>query len=112
MAKSRMRFDAEVSDSARSFMRGEPVALAAVKPGGASRATRVSPSCTAKGAAIDAAGAASAAAAARQARRRTGGILSFTYHRGMAKKKDAATILDTLPRGKRIGIAFSGGLDT
>jgi argininosuccinate synthase len=30
----------------------------------------------------------------------------------MAKKNNAATILDALPRGKRIGIAFSGGLDT
>jgi len=30
----------------------------------------------------------------------------------MAKQNGAATILDSLPRGKRVGIAFSGGLDT
>src|SRR5256885_12311995 len=46
-----MRFDAEVSDSASSCRRGEPVKPVSAKPGGASSPMRVSPTCTANGAA-------------------------------------------------------------
>jgi hypothetical protein len=35
-----------------------------------------------------------------------------TYHAKFAEKSSLATILSTLPRGKKVGIAFSGGLDT
>jgi hypothetical protein len=51
MANSRMRFDAEVRDSERSWSRGEPVKAVSAKPGGASMPMRVSPSWTANGAA-------------------------------------------------------------
>src|SRR3954468_4478442 len=36
----------------------------------------------------------------------------MTYHSLLGEKKSLATILGTLPKGEKIGIAFSGGLDT
>ena len=50
-ANSRMRFEAEVSDSPSSWSRGEPVNCVSAKPEGASRPMRASPTCTANGAA-------------------------------------------------------------
>jgi hypothetical protein len=43
MANSRIRFDAEVSASASSCSRGEPVKPVSANPGGASSPMRVSP---------------------------------------------------------------------
>src|SRR5438045_9444759 len=50
-AKTRIRFDAEVNDSASSIRRGEPVGVESVKPPGTSRPRRTSPTCSANGAA-------------------------------------------------------------
>jgi len=36
----------------------------------------------------------------------------ITYHPGFSESRALATILGTLPAGKKVGIAFSGGLDT
>src|SRR3954466_3991522 len=77
-AKSRTRLDAEVSDSAMSCSRVEPVKVESAKPGGASSATRVSPSWMAKGAAAQC----SETAARMPASVRTSGILAPGYHSG------------------------------
>src|SRR6185436_7432085 len=99
-----MRLDAEVSASASSSRRGEPVDCTSAKPGGASSATRASPSDTANGAAI----------ALHETSK-----LHETNSRAMTRRTRRilliiapVNILSKLPRGKKVGIAFSGGLDT
>src|SRR3954453_8453875 len=51
MAKSRIQFEGEVSVSASSCSRGEPVNVVSANPGAASSPRRASPTCTADGAA-------------------------------------------------------------
>src|SRR6185436_3096636 len=99
-------FEGEVSVSASSCRRGEPVKPVSANPGGASSPRRASPTWTANGAA-------SAPPRKSEAMRamatRTWGILYIIPDFG---ERHLATILGTLPKGKKVGIAFSGGLDT
>src|SRR5436190_22321626 len=76
------RLEAEVSDSASSCRRGEPVKPVSAKPGGASRPSFTSPICTAKGVAQLCRESEARKAARRTAGARTAIILSPAYHRG------------------------------
>src|SRR5258706_420386 len=115
-----MRFDAGVSASASSCRRGEPVKPVSAKPGGASRPRRTSPICTAKGAAAQFSAAGKTRAARTRARNgartalraRTAAILSSSYHPLLSETWNLAAILNPPPKGEKVGIAFSGGLDT
>src|SRR5215510_6296472 len=107
MAKSRMRLDGEVSVSASSCRRGEPVKVVSANPPGASRPMRDSPTWTAKGAAS----ALLRKSEAIRATTRTRVILYIIPHFG-EERGALATILGKLPKGEKVGIAFSGGLDT
>src|SRR5690242_12542392 len=106
MAKSRIRLVGAVSVSASSCRRGEPIAPVSANPGGVSRATRTSPTVTANGAAAHW----KETAASRAAKMRIVPIVRII--RIFRRETALATILDKLPRGEKIGIAFSGGLDT
>src|SRR5688572_24183096 len=101
-----MRLEGEVSDSASSCRRGEPVKLVSAKPGGASRPMRASPTWTAKGVASTQL---NQSRAMRAVATRTRSILYIIAGFG---EQGLATILGTLPTGEKVGIAFSGGLDT
>src|SRR2546423_160828 len=104
-----MRFDAEVSASPSSSRRGEPVICTSEKPGGVSSARRASPTCTANGAAM--APVEMALARSKGAMRTAGHSSRITYDCRF-RRASLAKILSTLPKGEKVGIAFSGGLDT
>src|SRR5207237_4546786 len=105
-----MRLDAEVSDSASSSSRGEPVSCTSANPGGASSARRASPTCTANGAAS-----ALLAQRRRPARMRTRRILAAragSLMIGFCRRRAFGEDPEQAAKGEKVGIAFSGGLDT
>src|SRR2546423_3688027 len=104
-----MRFDAEVSASPSSSRRGDPVICTSENPGGVSSARRASPTCTANGAAM--APVEMTLARSKGAMRTAGHSSRITYDCRL-RRALLAKILSTLPKGEKVGIAFSGGLDT
>src|SRR6185436_5180750 len=106
-----MRLEAGVSASLSSCRRGDAVDVVSEKPEGASRPMRASPSCTANGAAAQGMEKPISRAVEMAAKRRTAAILAPAVSWGFWRA-DLAKILGTLPKGEKVGIAFSGGLDT
>ena len=81
--------------------------MVSVKPGGASRTMRSSPSLH-----RERRGRAIAARRRRAGQAKNAHSRHSTYHLRFAESRHLATILGTLPKGEKVGIAFSGGLDT